>query len=143
MVVCFVLSLCFLIHNQRNAIKGERSVFTWALKNNLEVKFTICWQTVNILEGKYKLSLQMTSPLIIPIGPNLPDDSSVGEIQNIELWASMNRMKLNLTKTGELVMRRKTRNPAWDHTYYWKKEWASIIGSNFSWESMQLGHSFS
>ena len=27
----------------------------------------------------------MTSPLIIPIGPNLPDDSSVGEIQNIEL----------------------------------------------------------
>ena len=53
----------------------------------------------------------MTLPLIIPIGPNLPDDSSVGEIQNIELWESMNRMKLNLTKTGELVMRRKTRNP--------------------------------
>ena len=54
----------------------------------------------------------MTLPLIIPIGPNLPDDSSVGEIQNIELWESMNRMKLNLTKTGELVMRRKTRNPS-------------------------------
>ena len=53
----------------------------------------------------------MTLPLIIPIGPNLPDDSSVGEIQNIELWESMNHMKLNLTKTGELVMRRKTRNP--------------------------------
>ena len=53
----------------------------------------------------------MTLPLIIPIGPNLPDDSSVGEIQNIELWESMNRMKLKLTKTGELVMRRKTRNP--------------------------------
>ena len=85
----------------------------------------------------------MTLPLIIPIGPNLPDDSSVGEIQNIELWESMNRMKLNLTKTGELVMKRKTRNPPWDHTYYWKKEWASIIGSNLSWESMQLGHSFS
>ena len=64
----------------------------------------------------------MTSPLIIPIGPNLPDDSSVGEIQNIELWASMNRMKLKQTKTGELVMRRKTRNPPWDHTYYRKKE---------------------
>ena len=55
----------------------------------------------------------MTLPLIIPIGPNLPDDSSVGEIQNIELWESMNRMKLNLTKTGELVMKRKTRNPPW------------------------------
>ena len=54
----------------------------------------------------------MTLPLIIPIGPNLPDDSSVGEIQNIELWESMNPMKLNLTKTGELVMRRKTRNPS-------------------------------
>ena len=53
----------------------------------------------------------MTLPLIVPIGPNLPDDSSVGEIQNIELWESMNHMKLNLTKTGELVMRRKTRNP--------------------------------
>ena len=53
----------------------------------------------------------MTLPLIIPIEPNLPDDSSVGEIQNIELWESMNHMKLNLTKTGELVMRRKTRNP--------------------------------
>ena len=26
----------------------------------------------------------MTSPLIIPIGPNLPDDSSVGEIH--EHW---------------------------------------------------------
>ena len=54
----------------------------------------------------------MTLPLIIRIGPNLPDDSSVGEIQNIELWESMNPMKLNLTKTGELVMRRKTRNPS-------------------------------
>ena len=54
----------------------------------------------------------MTLPLIIPIGPNLPDDSSVVEIQNIELWESMNPMKLNLTKTGELVMRRKTRNPS-------------------------------
>ena len=54
----------------------------------------------------------MTLPLIIPIGPNLPDDSLVGEIQNIELWESMNPMKLNLTKTGELVMRRKTRNPS-------------------------------
>ena len=62
-----------------------RGLFLPGHLNNLEVKFTICWQTVNILEGKYKLSLQMTSPLIIPIGPNLPDDSSVGEIQNIEL----------------------------------------------------------
>ena len=46
--------------------------------------------------------------MIIPIGPSLPDDSSVSEIQNIELWSSMNRMKLNLTKTWELVMRGKT-----------------------------------
>ena len=28
----FFPSLCFLIHNQRNAIKGEKSVFTWPLK---------------------------------------------------------------------------------------------------------------
>ena len=42
--------------------------------------------------------------LSVPIGPNLPDDSSVSEVQNIELWASMNSMKLNLTKTWELVM---------------------------------------
>ena len=37
--------------------------------------------------------------LSIPIGPKLPDDSTVSEIQNIALWSSMNRMKLNLTKT--------------------------------------------
>ena len=37
--------------------------------------------------------------LSIPFRPNLPDDSSVYEIQNIELWSSMNRMKLNLAKT--------------------------------------------
>ena len=48
--------------------------------------------------------------LSIPIGPNLPDDSTVSEIQNIELWGSMNRMKLNLT--WELVIRGKTqKNP--------------------------------
>jgi len=46
--------------------------------------------------------------LSIPIGPNLPDDSSVSEIQNIELWSSMNRMKFNLTLIWELVMRGKT-----------------------------------
>ena len=34
--------------------------------------------------------------LSIPIRPNLPDDSSVSEIENIKLWSSMNRMKLNL-----------------------------------------------
>ena len=44
--------------------------------------------------------------LSIPIEPNLPDDSSVSEIQNIKLWSSMNRMKLNLTKTWELAMRK-------------------------------------
>ena len=37
--------------------------------------------------------------LSIPIEPNLPDDSSVSEIQNIKLWSNMNRLKLNLTKT--------------------------------------------
>ena len=47
--------------------------------------------------------------LSIPFRPNLPDDSSVYEIQNIELWSSMHRMKLNLTKT--LVMRGKTKKP--------------------------------
>ena len=49
--------------------------------------------------------------LSIPIEPNLPDDSSVSEIQNIKLWSNMNRMKLNLTKTWELAMRKDPQNP--------------------------------
>ena len=49
--------------------------------------------------------------LSIPIEPNLPDDSSVSEIQNIKLWSSMNRMKLNLTKIWELAMRKDPQNP--------------------------------
>ena len=73
----------------------------------------------------------MTSPLIIPIGPNLPDDSSVGEIQNIELWASMNRMKLNLTKTGGLVMRRKTRKPPGTIPITQRKSELQLLGVTF------------
>ena len=49
--------------------------------------------------------------LSIPIEPNLPDDASVSEIQNIKLWSNMNRMKLNLTKTCELAMRKDPQNP--------------------------------
>ena len=53
-----------------------------------------------------------------PIGLNLRDGLSVSEIQNIELWASINRMKLNLTKTWELVMRGTLGSPSpWHRTH--------------------------
>ena len=53
-----------------------------------------------------------------PIGLNLRDGLSVSEIQNIELWVSMNRMKLNLTKTWELVMRETLGSPSpWHRTH--------------------------
>ena len=71
------------------------------------VLFSIMVNDINVVNPETtKPSDDIT--LSIPIGPNLPDNSSVGEIQNIELWLSMNCMKLNLTKTWELVMRGKT-----------------------------------
>ena len=67
---------------------------------------------INTLNPETNLLIKFADDitLSIPIEPNLPDDSSLSEIQNIKLWSSMNRMKLNLTRTWELVMRGKTQN---------------------------------
>ena len=77
------------------------------------VLFSIMVNDINAVNPETNLLIKFAEniTLSIPVGPNLPDDSSVSEIQNIKLWSSMNRMKLNLTKTWELVMRGKTQKP--------------------------------
>ena len=69
--------------------------------------------------------------LSIPIEPNLPDDSSVSEIQNIKLWSSMNRMKLNLTKTWELAMRKDPQNPPGTVPTIERKNELKLLGVTF------------
>ena len=56
---------------------------------------------INALNPETNLLIKFADDitLSIPIEPNLPDDSSLSEIQNIKFWSGMNRMKLNLTRT--------------------------------------------
>ena len=74
------------------------------------VLFSIMVNDSNVVNLETNLLIKFADDITLsnPIGPNLPDDSLVCEIQNIRLWSSMNRMKLNLTKTWKLVMRGKT-----------------------------------
>ena len=46
----------------------------------------------------------------IPVGPNV-DDYASREVENIKAWAVKNLMKLNLSKTKELVMKGRTTWP--------------------------------
>ena len=78
------------------------------------VLFSIMVNDINVVNPETNLLIKFADDITqsIPVGPNLHDDSSVSEIQNIKLWSNMNRLKLNLTKTQEVVMRRKTpQNP--------------------------------
>ena len=43
----------------------------------------------------------------IPVGPNV-NDSASEKVENIKVWAEENLMKLNLSKTKELVIRGRT-----------------------------------
>ena len=61
--------------------------------------------------------------LSILIGPNLLDDSSVSEIQNIKLWSSINRMKLNLTKTCKYVNRKSQYPTKANIKYFFYANW--------------------
>ena len=46
----------------------------------------------------------------IPVGPNVKDSASE-EVENVKVWAENNLMKLNLSKTKELVIRGRTTLP--------------------------------
>ena len=74
------------------------------------VLFSIMVNDINVVNPETNLLIKFADDITqsIPVGPNLPDDLSVSEIQNIKLWSNMNRLKLNLTKTQEVVMRGKT-----------------------------------
>ena len=107
------------------------------------VLFSIMVNDINAVNPETNLLIKFADDitLSIPIGPSLPDDSSVSEIQNIELWSSMNRMKLNLTKTWELVMRGKTQKtpPETVHMIERKSE-LKLLGVTFhenpcNWDS--------
>ena len=55
------------------------------------VLFSIMVNDINAVNPETNLLIKYADDitLSIPIGPNLPDDSSVSEIQNIELWSSI------------------------------------------------------
>ena len=62
------------------------------------VLFSIMVNDINVVNPETNLLIKFADDIILSIliGPNLPDDSSASEIQNIELWSSRNHMKLNL-----------------------------------------------
>lgn len=46
--------------------------------------------------------------LSVPVKGDVPDQSAVAEVENIQRWATVNKMKLNLSKTWEMVAKGKT-----------------------------------
>ena len=98
------------------------------------VLFSNMVNDINVVNPETNLLIKCADDisLSIPIGPNLPDDSSAGEIQNIELWSITNRMKLNLSKTWELVMRGKTpQNPPGTVPIIERKSELKLLGVTF------------
>ena len=87
----------------------------------------------NVVNPETNLLIKFADDITLsnPIEPNLPDDSSVSEIQNIKLWSSMNRMKLNLTKTWELAMRKDPQNPPGTVPTIERKNELKLLGVTF------------
>ena len=67
------------------------------------VLFSIMVNDINVVNPETNLFIKFADDITqsIPVGPNLHDDSSVSEIQNVKLWSNMNRLKLNVTKTWD------------------------------------------
>ena len=67
------------------------------------VLFSIMVNDINVVNPETNLLIKFADDITqsIPVGPNLHDDSSVSEIQNVKLWSNMNRLKLNVTKTWD------------------------------------------
>ena len=136
-------------HKQRVVVDGVTTKFTEIDRGVTQgtvpgpVLFSIMVNGINAVNPETNLLTKSVDDvtLSIPIGPNLPDDSSVSKIQNIELWSSMNRMKLNLTKRWELVMRGKTqKNPPGPMQIIERKSELKLLGVTFhenlcNWDS--------
>ena len=67
------------------------------------VLFSIMVNDINVVNPETNLLIKFADDITqsIPVRPNLHDDSSVSEIQNVKLWSNMNRLKLNVTKTWD------------------------------------------
>ena len=86
---------------------------------------------INIVNPETNLLVKFADDITqsIPVGR---DDSSVSEIQNIKLCSNMNRLKLNLTETWEVVMRGKTpKNPPGTVPIIDRKSELKLLGVTF------------
>ena len=67
----------------------------------------------------------------IPVGPNV-DDYASREVENIKAWAVKNLMKLNLSKTKEIVMKGRTTLPSPDEIVNIKRvSYLKLLGVTF------------
>ena len=62
----------------------------------------------------------MTLHVVYPLGLANVNGSAAEEVENIKVWAEENLMKLNLSKTKELVIRRRQNDfaPSWTNCYH-------------------------
>ena len=81
----------------------------------------------NILMTKYADDVTCS----IPVGPNV-DDYASRKVENIKAWAVKNLMKLNLSKTKEIVMKGRTTLPSPDEIVDIKRvSYLKLLGVTF------------
>ena len=70
--------------------------------------FSLMVNDISLEDPERNLLTQFADDLTVSAPVKISEDSAIEEVKNIKVWASENRMTLNMSKAWEMVVRGKT-----------------------------------
>ena len=87
---------------------------------------------IKSLKPQDNLLIKFADDITVSAPVKMGGDTAIVEVNNIDKWAMENRMSLNLSKTWEIVMSRKTQRPLPPRIGETeRKEWLKLLGVSF------------
>ena len=94
--------------------------------------FSLMVDDIKSLKPQDNLLIKFADDITVSAPVKMGGDTAIVEVNNIDKWAMENRMSLNLSKTWEMVMSRKTQRPLPSRIgEIERKEWLKLLGVSF------------
>ena len=90
--------------------------------------FPLMVNDIGLEDPERNLLTKFADDLIVSAPVKISEDSAIEEVKNIKVWASENRMTLNMSKTWEMVVRGRTNKlppPQIDNIE--RKSWLNLL----------------
>ena len=91
--------------------------------------FSLMVNDISLEDPEKNLLTKFADDLTVSAPVKISEDSAIEEVKNIKVWASENRMALNMSKTWEMVVRGRTNKlppPQIDNIE--RKSWLNLLG---------------